>query len=1154
MRLLIIYKLQTTMKFNIRNIFATIITAIFCVVFSFKAFALTTDNYATESVLAKGNWVKIKVSGSGMHAITANDASKWGFKDINSLKIFGYGGAPISLVLNDKQIDDLVQIPVLNTGSKLIFYAQDVTTWKKSELISFVQYQHPYATEAYYFVTDRDDIEQLPISEKEASPKNGKEITTYIARDFYEKELTSPTETGHYLLGDDFRFTNSRQYKFNLENYVKGTPVSILTAFAAYTTGGDGSKLIFNANGEAQEMTDTDNIAPMSSSGYSLINTTKTVKEVTLDSDILTFGITFSPSGTVMTANLDYITVNYTASLTGTSAFRTTASSTTNDVLCLDNSETNTHVWDISAPHAPVKLKGELNGAQYRFSPINAGYREYIAFNHSSGAQVQFVEKVSNQNIHGEATPDMIIITPSEFKAQAQRIADLHIQLDSMRVLVVEQEQIFNEFSSGTPDFMAYRKMAKMFYDRGTDETGHRLGYALLFGRGTYDNRQLSSTIKALKYPKLLMWQSDNGTDEIDSYSTDDLLGMLKDGTGNSIATHKMDIAVGRMPVKSLTEAKNVVDKLYTYTTKQDFGTWKNNVVIVADDMNNAIHMIQGDAVIDNHKKYGGDSYVYNRIYLDAFTVEGSGSGRNFPEARKKLYSKLNEGVLYLNYIGHSGNVAWTGDGLLGINDINSMYLKHYPFMLTASCEFTRLDKSEPTGGEMLFLNPRGGAIGLISTARQVLITDNGTLNSSIASYMFARDKNNKHYRIGDILRLGKNNIGSNVNKLKYFLVGDPAMRLAYPTYGVNLESINDLPVSDDNMPVFKARQSMTVKGYITDANGNKATDFNGSVIPTLYDIEESVVTHGYSSSSGNDGKVYTFLDRSNKLTVSKDSVTNGEFTVRIAIPSEINAPSEFDNYTPAMLNFYANSNAGIEANGNNEQFYIYGYEDEAVTDTIGPKITMFALNTESFKDGDNVNEAPLVIANVNDENGINLSSSGIGHQMTLLLDDATTFSDVASYYTPDYISAGNAGIINYALSDLTEGHHTLRLKVWDTFNNSSQKTISFNVIKGLQPEMYDVYAVGNPASVDAKFYIKHNRPEALVTVSLFVYDLMGRLVWSTQESGKSDMFTSFPITWDLTDMSGRRVPRGIYVYKAGISTDGIQESTKAKKIAVAAE
>lgn len=1142
------------MTFNNKRYISFIAILILFISLSTQAIhAFPTGKYAEQSVLSSGKWVKVSVNESGIHAITASDAKQWGFSNINSLKIFGYGGAPISTVLNNNQIDDLIQIPVLNTGKQLIFYAQGVTTWNRGNEIDFVQQQHPYATKAYYFVTDRDDVEQLTISSIEGAPiDKANAINTFTERIFHETESSSPSESGYLLLGEDFRFTTSRNFSFTLQGYKQGTEVNILTAFAAKTSGGSGSKISFKANGTALNYSTQDNIKPIGNSGYSLINTTETLKTITLGNSELTYNITFEPTGTVLAANLDYITINYTRNLELNKSllFRLNESNNTYHTFNISGSNENTHVWDITTTHNPVAITGKLEQNNYYFSaPSSAS--EFVAFDASTTHTTPvFVENVRSQNLHGEPTPDMIIITPSEFKAQAQRIADLHLQVDSMRVLIAEQEHIFNEFSSGTPDFMAYRKMAKMFYDRGTDEGGHKLGYVLLFGRGTYDNRQLSSAVKSLKYPMLLTWQTKNGTDEIESYTTDDIVACLADGSGAIIAQDKMSVAVGRMPVKSVSEAKDVVDKLYSYVTKQDFGTWKNNILMVADDMNNAIHMEQADAVIANHKKYGGDSYVYNRIYLDAFTVESSGAGRSFPEARKKLFQKLNEGVLYLNYIGHSGNFEWTGDGLFNINDINSLYLKHYPLFLTASCEFTRLDKALTTGGELLFLNPRGGAIALISTARQVLITDNGTLNKAIAKYMFAKDSQGNHLRIGDILRQSKNEIGINTNKLKYFLIGDPALRLSYPTYNINVESINGMPVDSNNMPVFKARQSMTIKGSITNANGLKTTDFNGSVIPTLYDIEESVVTHGY----GEDGKEYTFLDRSNKLSISKDSVINGDFTVKIAIPSEINAPSAFNNYTPAMINFYASSDNGKEANGNNEQFYIYGYEDDILTDTIGPEIKNLVINNESFKNGDKVNESPLVMAHISDENGINLSGSGVGHQITITIDESITYSDISTYYTPDFSSTGNAGNIHYSLSDLTEGPHTLKLKVWDTFNNSSEQTIEFNVVPGLKPEMHEVYAIGNPAKTDAKFFIKHNRPDALITVTLYIYDLMGRLVWSTQESGKSDMFTSFPITWNLTDMGGKRVPRGIYVYKAGISTDGVHETTKAKKIAVAAE
>ena len=241
------------------------------------------------------------------------------------------------------------------------------------------------------------------------------------------------------------------------------------------------------------------------------------------------------------------------------------------------------------------------------------------------------------------------------------------------------------------------------------------------------------------------------------------------------------------------------------------------------------------------------------------------------------------------------------------------------------------------------------------------------------------------------------------------------------------------------------------------------------------------------------------------------------------------------------------------EAAGSNEQFYIYGYDETVESDDEGPEIRTFTLNTEAFADGDNVNESPLVLASIFDKSGINFSTGGIGHNITLQLDDKFTYSDVDLYFRPVIDPEGNAGTINYPLSNLTEGQHTLRLKVWDVFMNSSEKTITFNVIKGLKPDLVDVYTTANPASTEAVFYVQHNRPDAVVTVSLQVFDLMGRMVWSTTETGKSDLYTSAPITWNLCDSSGTRVPRGIYVYRASIISNGMEQSSKAKKLAVTA-
>ncbi len=1132
-----------------------------------KAFGL--KHFADSSKLAIGKWVKIKVTDSGLHAITSADAQKWGFSDITKLHVFGFGGAPISEKLTDDLPDDLPQIPVVRSNGKIIFYAQGPTTWRRSAgKVTFTPVQHPYATAGYYFVTDDSRYTDIAI-EKATTTATGSVATTFTERQFHEEELVNPGETGRVLLGEDFRYTKTQSFKFTLPGLVKGSNVNVLTSFASKTMGGN-SKLTFQQNGTNLPTESGDNIGgvlDVAHNHYTLGNITKSF--VPSNGESLTFSVSYVPSGTVYLARLNYIAVNYERELAlqngsiawgqynGRSSMQYQVGGATGE----------TQVWDVTTAHKPIALTvTQGSGNTVCFSPVSDGNHEYVAFNPSATfPSPKFEGKVTNQNIHAEATPDMIIVSPSEYLEQAQRIASMHESVDSMRVLVVDHKLVFNEFSSGTPDAMAYRMMNKMFFDRGADSKGHKLGYMLLMGGGSYDNRQLSSTVKASAYPMLLTWQSEASSDENTSYTTDDPFAVLADNSGPMYENYDLNIGVGRFPVKSVSEARTTVDKLIKYATSPNNGSWKNNVLDVADDENQGIHMKQAESAISIAQKNGGSDFIFNRVYLDAFNAISQGAGRTYPDARNKMFHLLNEGVVWWNYTGHASPNGWTGEGQLTHPDIDSkLFYRHLPILYAATCEFTRFDAINVSGGESMFLNGQGGAISLICPARLVYIPQNGELHNRVAKYAFARDAEGMPYRLGDILRLGKNDYrkatsqGKEDNNLRYMLFGDPAMRPAYAPLKIEVETINGQKLSDDNKPEFKARQTLTFTGKVTDAKGNK-TDFNGPIIATLYDCEQSVLTHGYG-----DGEEYAYLDRPNKLAVKVDTVKNGQFSFNVTVPSEILAT--FDNYSPSLINLYAYDNTktdntkfnggSLEAMGSNSQFYIYGYDDTVVTDTIGPNIEMMVLNSEDFKDGDLVNESPLLMARVSDESGINLSASGIGHAITLSIDGENTVNDMSAYFSPVSSDTGNgsAGEINYQLSDLEPGAHTAKLKVWDVFNNSSSKTINFIVVHGMKPDLYDVYCDANPASTTANFYLKHNRPDATITVGIDIYDLMGRLVWTATQTGRSDSGTSFPVTWNLTDLNGSRVQRGIYIYRARISTDGIQEATKAKKIAVTAQ
>ena len=1121
------------------------------------AHAFDSNYYAPESKLANGKWVKIAVKESGIYQITADDVRSWGLgSDLSQIHVFGYGGAPLSeTMLDDNYADDLPQMPVVRTGDRLLFYAQGPITWKSlNAIFDQVQVQHPYSQTGCYLVTNDARYNDIDIAKADNAP-NGPLRNTYIERLYHEQELVNPGETGRVYLGESFVSNRSQTFRFDLDGLVSGSTVKVYPVFAATCTGASGT-VSYSYNGTQLPQLNGDIFSVIENLTHIHYDKGQpTIRRFTLEgTDQLEFRVDFACKGTVHEARLDFITVNYERQLAlkgGSLTFGMdkAGSDTTYQITGCAGSA---RVWDVTCPYAPMQMNVTMTGDIATFSPAESGRREFIAFIESSGSfpTPEKVGEVANQNIHAQATPDMIILAPSAYLEQANRVAALHEKYDGFRVLVIDHEKVFNEFSSGTQDAMAYRRLCKMFYDRGDSDDGHRLQYLLLFGGGNFDNRGIYENSSALNFPKLLTWQSEASSNEDSSITTDDYFSVLDDAS-STLAKDAMNIAVGRMIVKSVDEAKTVVNKLEAYVTQPSYGSWKNKIMFVADDENGGDHMKQSLEMIDSVNANGGDGMMVNYVFIDAFNAVSNGGSRTYPDARTKMFTSLTEGTLWWNYIGHASTQNWTGEGLLMRSDVeNLLYYKHLPVLFASTCEFCRFDNASVSSGERIFLNANGGAVAVICPARIAYIYDNGYFSKAVGSHIFEGDKAGRPSRIGDIIKLAKNDVDlSGNNKRRFLVYGDPAMRLSYAPLTAKIETINGKPVDDENHEpfVFKARQSVEFGGKILGLDGEVASGFNGAIVSTLFGPEQSVTTHGYG-----EGTKITYEDRPNRLAINVDTVIGGEFTVRVIIPSEVN--NEYDNYRPALINLYAyDSRDTLEAKGSNSDFCIYGYEDELVADTIGPDIITMALNNEYFVNGSDINESPLLLATVADDSGVNFSQAGIGHSMTLTLDGTMSYNDVINYYTPQFAEQGTLGSIRYQLSDLTEGVHNLRLRVWDVYNNVSERTITFRVVKGLAPEIADIYTIFNGTADETAFYVKHNRPDAVLSVSIQVYDLMGREVWNTTQSGRSDMFTAVPVVWNMTDSGGRRVPRGIYIYRATISTDGVQVATKSKKLAVPA-
>lgn len=1104
--------------------------------------ALDLSTYAEKSRLAEGNWVKISVDASGVYLLTNTQLRQMGFSDPSKVKIFGYGARRLPDKLDQSFVDDLPVAQSVVTSRGIIFYALGPDGWKGAAPVN-----NPFTTSGYYFVSDVDaDIP--PIEKIGSEPSATSAKSTFTHRVVHEKDIFSPGQTGHFLAGENFKYTQSQSFDFSLPGCSAGTPLEIRCSFIAKST--ENSTITIAADGETLAQSPNDRISAIKD-GHTHFAETVTTKTATASGDKLRLNVRFSSTGTVTHANLDYLVVSYQRKLEiGNSQLSFTDG---DGIFALSGASASTRVWLVNDPSSVYQVDGRLQDGTFLWRC--PGENSYVVFDENGSLpSPKIAGRVANQNLHGVDVPDMVIFAPTEWLAQARRLAQIHSQSsDSLDVLVVDQQLVFNEFASGAPDANAFRKMLKMIYDRG-QSSAKQLSYVLFFGRGTHDNRHLTPAISSLGYPTMPLWQTDCGNSDNESFSSDDIHAFLLDNSGVNLAADTYCVAVGRMPVTSLSEARDVVDKIVEYTTRMPRDSWRNRVMLIADDKDSGIHMTQTETMHANMAASdGGGDIVFRKLYTDAYELIGN----TYPAAREAMFRNLDEGVAWMTYIGHASTSSWSHEGLLTYSEINNMYLRCYPMLYAATCDFLRFDGASPSGAEIMWKLPSGGIIAAISANRPVYISDNGNLSASMGRWMFARDAAGQRLTIGQIYKNAKNDFrlgqqwAPDENKLRYTLIGDPALRPIVPTNRVVVDRINGVATGGDEQPVVMGLQQATMEGRVVDTDGTTIDDFSGILASTIYDAEYSVTTHGYSDPEKNNGKKVTFEQTGDRLYAGNDSIKNGRFAISIPMPAEIAG-----NFRPAAASFFAYDNDKTnpkEAAGVNRDFYVFGFDDDAEPDTVRPIIRSFYLNHPNFRDGDAVNTAPMVIAEIADNRGLNMSAAGIGHQMTLTLDGDKTFNDVNQFFTPS-TSESAAGTIAYQLDDINPGAHSLRLRVWDTTGNSQSAELQFVAKEGLTPKLYDVYTDANPASVEANFYLSHDRPDAMIEVTISVYNLMGQRVWSSTSSGRSDMYLSYPVTWDLTDQAGRRVPRGIYLYRASVKADKQESETLTHKIAVAAQ
>ena len=766
----------------------------------------------------------------------------------------------------------------------------------------------------------------------------------------------------------------------------------------------------------------------------------------------------------------------------------------------------------------------------------------------ASFAVPEYVYRITNQNHHADPAADMVIIIPTSQKLlkQAQRLQALHEAQDSLRVTIVPADELFNEFSSGTPDANAYRRYLKMLYDRA-DTEADMPRYLLLLGDGAWDNRMVCSEWAGTSPDDyLLCYESENSYSHTACYTCDDYFCMLDDGEGgNMLSSDKADVAVGRISAQSADEATIAVDKIESYVNNTEAGVWQNTACYMGDDGNENKHMQDADYAASLTEQLRPDMLV-KRIMWDAYTRTSSSTGNSYPDVTRLIRQQMQQGALIMNYSGHGRADAISHEYVLRLADYAAATSMRLPLWLTASCDIMPFDGKEDNIGETALFNSKGGAVAFYGTTRTVFQPRNRLMNLAFMRRVLSVDSDGLPMPIGEAVRLAKIDLittDPTENKLQYSLLGDPAMRLALPTAKAVIDSINGTSLTSGTTLTLKAGTTATVTGRVLTSGGTTDATFSGIVTAVVRDASEQITCKLNDTSQASEPFVYN--DRPNTIFSGSDSVRQGRFTFTFVVPKDI---AYSDN--PALINLYAvNSQKTVKASGYSDRLVMNGTEN-TISDNQGPSIYCY-LNSTSFTNGGNVNTTPYFMAELADEDGINATGSGIGHDLELIIDgDMNKTYSLNDYFQYDF-GTYTRGTVGYSIPALDYGQHRLLFRAWDVMNNSSTAELTFNVVKGQEPMFLDLDCSPNPATEKTTFRMVHDRTNSSLDVVLDVFDISGRHLWSHSETDVSSTGNTLTIDWDLTVDDGRRLQTGVYLYRLRIGSEGSSYASKAKKLIV---
>lgn len=1112
------------------------------------ASAFSTSQFTIQSKLSSGKWVKISVPETGVYEITRDELRTMGFNDPAKVRLYGNGGARMSEKLDGKAPDDLQPVPVMRVGDKMCFYGIgpiNLSLTTPTSTPHFIRTFNPYSLVGCYFLTE-DDTPELGLEDMK-QPTVASPVDTQVSLNYFyhEKELVSGSQTGKEMQGE-----NMIGSRVMVDYYLPGladSTVVLNTCLAANLnynqkngavvgyvsgvihSGGVGDTVTYTPSSSRIMGTTDSHTFYTTASPYAYLKLSHPSERGQFEPVLK---VSSSTTYNTLLQALDYFIITYKRNNVidgnaGNQMLMGYAMGHGNERYMLPRATATTRVWLVSNPSVPVSVQltpyDDASGSGYCFYANSMLNVLYVAFDPAQTLKkVTVVGPVANQNLHAMPTPDFLIITDKLYREQAERLADLHRAVDGINVAVVDQEAIFNEFSSGTRDAMAYRLLCKMLYDRNPGKFKN----LLLFGNGSLDNREIFGKVDG----NLLTYQSDNSYLEDYSYTSDDFFGILADNSGVNVASDKMSVGVGRFTCSSVDEARDDVDKIIEYYANPDYGVWRNNTLVVSDSPDGGEYMFQGEIyrnLIDNNlntcmhantihnSQYPRQNPADNGVFETRVTYFTS------TVAKQLMRNMLKQGMYFVTYVGHAGSIGFTKYSNLWDNhDVLTTNYRHLPIMSTACCNVARYDNGSHGIAEWMFHKRHGGAIALFTSSRMVFSNRNHLLNTSFIKCLLGEKPNGVMPTLGEVCRKSKLVFTStDYNKMKFFLLGDPAMKVNHPLPRFQIVKINDTDMTDTAaMATIKPLQRYTLEARVLDAAGKLDPTFNGDATITLYD--KKILFIGNDSTAASTSEVY--FNRAMLGEVS-GRVNAGVFHGQMVVPEKPLASNE----TVALHVYAHKDNSTLMVNGMTNRVTMAPLDaSQAISDSQPPVIDAMYVNDEAtFADGATVGSDAMLYVTASDNEALNLQTNHVENATRLLIDGGKRdCGDLMGHVTAG--QDGKSMRVEYPLSGLAPGVHTLTFTACDLVGQTASRTITIVVGQNSQATLVaDKLPVYLNKDTAVNFDVSESRNvKSGANYVVRVTDALGNLVWKTST-------TSFPVSWNLTGLDGKQVKPGLYRY-----------------------